>query len=551
MKKIIPVGIVLILIFIITIPALAQNYSFSVEEETVHVWWRSDGTMSLAYEFVFTNHNGASPIDYVDVGIPFPDFSPTKASAEINGIPIQKSHIAHSTEVDGAIELWLDNYSIKSGEKGIVTFRIDGIQNVLYWDSKDDAYASANFWPTWFNSSSVSGSTTLTVIFHLPLGVTSEEPRWHQSPSGWQEGPYTGIDGDGLITYTWFNQNANASKQYQFGASFPAKYVPDDSISKPTFWENLGLDPEAVLGFGIVCGVFGFILIIPILAVVGQRKRKMKYLPPRIAIAGHGIKRGLTAIEAAILLEQPMDKIMTMMLFAVIKKGAAKVTKRKPLTLDIGEPLLPELKVYEKNFLKAMGSQGKALRRKDLQQMMIKLVKSVSKSMKGFSRRETRNYYKDIIKRAWAQVQAADTPEVRGEKYDKVMEWTMLDEDYDDKTRRVFQHYPVFIPHWWHSYSPAPRSSGKVSAPTFKPTPGGTKMPQLPGADFAASVVSGVQNFSADVVGNINDFTSGVTQKTNPIPKTSSGSYRSSGGSSCACACACAGCACACAGGGR
>jgi hypothetical protein len=246
-----------------------------------------------------------------------------------------------------------------------------------------------------------------------------------------------------------------------------------------------------------------------------------------------------------------MDKIMTMMLFAVIKKGAAKVTKRKPLTLDIKELLPPELKIYEKNFLEAMGNQGKAKRRKALQQTMIKLVKSVSKSMKGFSRRETRDYYKNIIKRAWAQVEAADTPEVRSEKYDKVMEWSMLDEDYDDRTRRVFRHYPIFIPHWWHSYSPAPRSSGKVSVPTFKPTPGGTKMPQLPGADFAASVVGGVQDFSAGVVGNLNDFTSGVTQKTNPIPKTSSGSYRSGGGSSCACACACAGCACACAGGGR
>ena len=45
-----------------------------------------------------------------------------------------------------------------------------------------------------------------------------------------------------------------------------------------------------------------------------------------------GIKRGLTAVESAILLEQPMDKILTMILFAVIKKGAATVTKRDPLT---------------------------------------------------------------------------------------------------------------------------------------------------------------------------------------------------------------------------
>ena len=34
--------------------------------------------------------------------------------------------------------------------------------------------------------------------------------------------------------------------------------------------------------------------------------------------------------------------------------------------------------------------------------MMINLVKSVAQKMKGFSRKETVAYYKDIIKRAWA-----------------------------------------------------------------------------------------------------------------------------------------------------
>ncbi|MFN2199290.1 MAG: hypothetical protein ACK2UW_24445, partial [Anaerolineales bacterium] len=70
---------------------------------------------------------------------------------------------------------------------------------------------------------------------------------------------------------------------------------------------------------------------------------------------------------------------------------------------------------------------------------------------------------------------------------------------------------------------------------------------------FAASVVTSIQNFSGNVIGNLTDFTSSVTNKTNPVPK-SSGSWSSGGGGGgggCACACACAGCACACAGGGR
>jgi len=138
--------------------------------------------------------------------------------------------------------------------------------------------------------------------------------------------------------------------------------------------------------------------------------------------------------------------------------------------------------------------------------------------------------------------------------FDQQLEWTMLDKDYDDRSRRVFTG-PVFVPGWWGRYDPTYRTGpissggGQVSAPS---QPSGRT--SLPGADFAASVVGGVQTFSQKVIGNVQDFTSRVTNVTNPLPKPTSTGGRSMGGGggrSCACACACAGCACACAGGGR
>jgi hypothetical protein len=99
---------------------------------------------------------------------------------------------------------------------------------------------------------------------------------------------------------------------------------------------------------------------------------------------------------------------------------------------------------------------------------------------------------------------------------------------------------------------------GKLASPT-PVSPGGGRgvsLPNLPGSDFAASMVNGIQSFSAGVIGDLTNFTSGITNRTNPLPPTST--QRSGwkgggggGGRSCACACACAGCACACAGGGR
>jgi hypothetical protein len=192
--------------------------------------------------------------------------------------------------------------------------------------------------------------------------------------------------------------------------------------------------------------------------------------------------------------------------------------------------------------------------------MMVALVKSVGEKMKGFSRKETLDYYREIMKRAWEQVEAAATPEVKSQVFDENMEWTMLDKDYDDRTREVFRQGPVFVPIWWPRYDPSfgRTAGGATSTVSTAPSTGraAPSLPHLPGADFAASMVTGVQSFSSKVVGNISDFTSSITNITNPPPKPpASSSGRSfggrSGGSSCACACACAGCACACAGGGR
>jgi hypothetical protein len=38
------------------------------------------------------------------------------------------------------------------------------------------------------------------------------------------------------------------------------------------------------------------------------------------------------------------------------------------------------------------------------------LIKSVQEKMKGFSSRESLAYYKNIMERAWQQIEAADTP---------------------------------------------------------------------------------------------------------------------------------------------
>ena len=286
----------------------------------------------------------------------------------------------------------------------------------------------------------------------------------------------------------------------------------------------------------------------------------MQYLPPSMKVEGVGIKRGLTAVEAAILLETPLDKILTMILFGLLKKEAATVLDDKPLRIEVSKPVPEDLRPYEKSFVEAVTSDG-TLDEKELRKLMVALVKEVNNKMKGFSRRESVAYYRDIVRRAWQQVEGAETPEVRSQYFDEGLQWAMLDDDFGQRVERSFRTGPVFLPIWWGYYRPwahvaaSPRPAAGTPS-RAAPSSGGrsVQLPTLPGAAFAATIVRGVESTAGGIVRNVTGFTSGVTQVTNPPPKTSrSGGSIGRGGSgcACACACACAGCACACAGGGR
>jgi hypothetical protein len=559
-RRLISLLMIFAIILLISSPALAQSYYFQVPKETIDAYWNSDGTLALVYVFDFVNSSSGHVIDYVDLGLPNSNYSDNNITASVNGNPIHDiSSSGYEGQGPSGVAIGLGQYTIQPGASGTVQAQVNNIRGVLFPDSQDSNLASAVLGTSYFSSSFVSGKTDLTVTFHLPPGVKSSEPKYHAAPSGFPSQPTAAIDSDGRIIYTWENPNANAYTQYTFGASFPKSYVPSGAVLVATPTPiPVNVSPSGGI-IGFISGAVPFLIcIIGFVVIVGaglssSSRRKQQYLPPKISIEGHGIKRGLTSVEAAILLEQPLDKIMTMILFSVIKKNSAEVVTRDPLEIKVNQPIQEDLQPYEKDFLAAFQKTGPD-RQKGLRDMVVNLVNSISAKMKGFSRQETIAYYKDITKRAWEQVEAANTPEVKSQKYEEVMEWTMLDKDYEGRTQDVFRNMPVFIPIWWGHYDPT--FGRAAAAPAATPASMGAGSVRVPGADFTKSITSGVQTFSSKVVGNINDFTSRITSITNPAPKvqtsSSKGGFKGGGGGCvCACACACAGCACACAGGGR
>jgi hypothetical protein len=562
-SKFLGIFIALLLLLLFVQPVIAQTYYFQVSSMEVNLFINSDGTATLEYLWVFDNSSSADSIQYVDVGLPNSDYDFNSISATINQQPIPSYNIS---QIDKGITLDLGSNAIQPGNSGTVYLKVGTISNLLYHSNKKD-YAHFSFEPSWFGKNYVYGSTNVVVTLYLPAGMTTDEPIY-DTPKSWPgtDAPQSWIDNQGRVVYQWSTSSGSGDAQYTFGASFPSRLVPAETLKNAPFlsltqsdWNHIVITICSVL-----CG--GFIAFIVYLSAVAAKKRKLQYLPPKIAMEGNGIKRGLTPVEAGILMEQPMDRLLTMMLFSTVKKGAATVVSKEPLKLTITDPVPQGLLPYEIEFLRAFQKQQPQEQKMGLQEMMINLVKSVSEKMKGFSRKETLTYYEGIMKQAWQQVQQANTPEVKSQVFDQVMDWTMLDPQYGQRTQETFGPIPIFVPLWWGRYDPAYRTAPAIggaqsSAPKLSTGHSSSpiNMPRLAGADFAASVTKSTQTFSNSVLGGLAAFTGSVTNKTNPVPVptvSSSGSRPggfggSSGGHSCACACACAGCACACAGGGR
>ena len=71
-----------------------------------------------------------------------------------------------------------------------------------------------------------------------------------------------------------------------------------------------------------------------------EEKRKTDYFEPILCVLGAGPRRDLTAVEAAVVLERPLDKVATMILFGLVRKNRVAITSEVPLRLKVLSKIL-------------------------------------------------------------------------------------------------------------------------------------------------------------------------------------------------------------------
>ena len=513
-------------------PGLA-DYFFQVNRNISDVTINKDGSITLDYNLTFTCEPSGKAIDIVDVGLPNKHYHPSDFSASIDGVKLPI--VRQSEYVKIGVEIPLTGHFISPGKTG--TLHVSGkVDRMVFEDDDDKKYASVEFSPTWYGSEFTTGTTHMEIRVHFPMGVGPDQTKWHALE------PDQKVSTGDQIVFTWVFPSASPSATKKVGVSFPKEFA--DKIITVTFADRI-VGCFAALGGCLLAilfpwvfpfGLFGFIFF----AVIrGKKRRMLKYLPPELAVEGVGIKRGLTAPEAALIQQMTLDRVLVMMLFGLIKKQVVKVTQRDPLKLKKFEPEGINLHPYEKDFLECIKKDG-GFSQTQATGYLVKFIKATNRKLKGFSRKETVAYYKKIAEQAWQMVEKADTPAVLGEAFDQQGQWLLMDDKPEERFGRL-PHPTVLVPRWWiytnHGYGTTPGAEG--GAPSMS----------LP--DFANSVTNSISGFADGMVSSVSDFTSGITGKTNPPPVSTSSGRSSGGGGGCACACACAGCACACAGGGR
>jgi hypothetical protein len=539
-------------------PVLAQTYSFTVPKLEMAVTVRPDASIAIVYDITFDN--AGSPIDIVDIGTPTDEYDLSQFQASIDGQPL--TDIRTSEYIDVGVEIHLGQHAIPPGETGTLHVEFP-MPDMVYADTTNEDLASFQITPTWFDGDLVAGTGDVEIRVITPEGAEPDEVLYQNVQFNKKF-----EDDQGRVVAVWLFEDVYPTQAYEVGVSFPRRTM--DRIVEITFWDLLGrwLSDAAGWIFGglAFCLPPLFILFVIFSIVRGiVRATKPQYLPPIAEVEGGGIKRGLTSPEAAVILEQPLNKILLLVIFGMLEKGLIRVTEDDPLTVEVVEDFRvtkkPHLEghedaqrahrrkaamekgtvihAYEQPFLDVIEADpDKPVKKLDVVEPMETLVNAAAAKMQGFDLSDTREYYQRIVERAAEQAASLGDIEQREAYLDKYLPWVMMNRDYRPATTVGRYHY-------WPGWARQSASSGgRTAAGSSSVRGGGGRGSSTSFGDVTASFAGWTET-------TMGGMAAAILPTRLSKPSLSSSSGGSSGGSSCACACAGCACACACAGGGR
>ena len=535
-----PIALFLLVLLTVTLAFSAASsvnaqIVYTVNHEWTQIFINQDGTIDLTYNITLTVTSGTIHGFYV--GQPKSDYTPGQAIDQY-GNPLQVARADSGN--DYRIDVTLDQ-ALTAGNSIWFTATTN-VAGMISNDTYNPGNFGMQFIPQWIDIP----INDVRVQIVLPPDVTVNDVKTTQNY-------YNGTSNvEGRLAVYWEKPSIAANEQFLVGISFPAKFMPNYNPGSSGI--NLG-------SFGVILVIVGSLFAVFVIGIIIVKLRKNNYTSPKLSMESLGIRRGLTAVEASYLLDLKPTQIITEILYSLLQKRAVWAEATKPsLTLRVLAPYENKtgtaenpLRYYEIDFLAALKTDG-TLDEEKLAHTIAFLRDTIEQKLRGYSRKDTVDYYRKIVSQAWTQVEQAGTVELASNAYDEQLLWLMLDPNQRTKTEtvfkdRLFQPNPLWF-WWWYGYTtyhPHPTYTPNVNAPTQSGKP-----PAIPGAEFANNIATAVEKTSSNIVVNIEKFASAIVP---PPPKASHEPAKHGADCvcachACACACACVSCACACAGGG-
>ncbi|NLX97693.1 MAG: hypothetical protein GXY83_16110 [Rhodopirellula sp.] len=591
--------------------AWPQDYLFSVPKMDMQVEIQPDASARIVYDITFQNSPRGHVIDVVDIGAPTADYQLRNVRASSG--PDRLGDIRVSEFVDPGFEVRMDRHSIPPGGAG--SLRVEFTTARMVWqDTTREDYASFRITPTWFGERYVLGTTQLRVAVHLPKGVNPEEVLY-QGQAFDQK-----VKAEEGVSVVWQWPATRLTEPHLVAVSFPKRamdrVVEMSALDLLVKWFSESTTARwiaaavffAMFGFAFFrftggTGVSVFVVLSALLAWLFVRspgwhlsllpmmagllafnewlfaRRKASYMPPIAEVEGGGIKRGLTAPEAAALLELPLGRVVGLILFGMLKKGLLRQVQAEPLIVEVDEDFRSQRRLKSESqytqFYRAAGQKkgivihryehpflflvnenpGKPVDQINFAIPLRQLIERTAVRMKGFDVSDTQDYYRRIVRRAVEHAREIGDIRQREERIDRDFEWILIDDDYPT----VFTHGP-YRPIWTRGTTTWTPSAGGTGGSAGPGIPGKTSL-----GDVSASFAGWTENTMGGLAAAISPGSlqvdrpsggfinlSGADRLTGEFFQAlAEGSKGHGGGGGGGCACAGCACACACAGGGR
>ena len=516
-----------------------QTRVYHFNHEYAKIWINENGTIDLFYNVSLTVESGEK-ISWVQIGQPNFDYEVGEAVDQYG-----RQLEAFPDDGDGEYRVKVYLYEPLTAGNTIQFSLLTNVGNMIFNDTTNEGNLGMKFAPAWRNDLPING---IRIQIVLPENVTVNEVVTPPD-AFWNS---TSYEADGRLAVFWEKPVLQAKEVYLVGVSFPSSALPD---YKPPATGGGFLESYGPILFLSVIGV----AVVGIVVVVARKK---SYLEPKVSMETLGIKRGLTAVEASYLLDLKPAQIVTEILYSLLQKRAVWTESTNPaLKLRI----MPEfenktgteqnpLRYYEIDFLNSVKSDG-TLGEEELAHTVMFIRDTVEQKLRGYSRRDTVDYYRKIVTQAWTQVEQAGTVELASKAYDEQLLWLLLDPNNRSRTEtafrnRVFEPNPLWFWYWYGytHYNPHPAYKPNVDAPAQSAKP-----PAAPGAEFANNIATAVEKTSSNIVVNIEKFANAILPTQTAKASQEPAHHKADcvcACAACACACACVSCACACAGGG-